>query len=189
MTLPAVLSTVIALFPVSEVLLALRRRASGAEAAARDRGSLRTLWVVITIAVTAAIALQRAPWGRVYVPSAVLDPVALALMLGGLALRWSAILVLGRQFTVNVAIRRDHRLVRSGPYRWVRHPSYTGLLVTFLGMGLSFHHWLSLLVLLVPIGAALARRIAVEEQALRAAFGAEYDDYSARTWRLLPWVH
>jgi protein-S-isoprenylcysteine O-methyltransferase len=147
------------------------------------------LWIVITLAVTASILLQGVRGGRLPWPAAVLDPLALALLLGGLALRWTAILTLGRHFTVNVAISSDHRLVRTGPYRVVRHPSYTGLLIAFLGMGLAFHNGWSLAVLLVPVGAALAHRISVEERALREAFGAEYEDYAAHTWRLVPWIH
>jgi len=189
MTLSNVLSWTILLFPVSEVLLALRRRASRADSGRHDRGSLVALWVVITLAVTASILLQGVAWARLPWRAGLLDPIALVLLLGGLALRWTAILTLGRHFTVNVAIARDHRLVRSGPYRLVRHPSYTGLLVAFLGMGLAFHSWLSLAVLLLPVSAALAHRIAVEERALREAFGAEYDEWAARTWRLVPWIH
>jgi len=189
MTLSTVLSWTILLFPVSEVLLALRRRASRADSGQRDRGSLLALWIVITLAVTASILLQGVAWARLPWRAAILDPLALALLVGGLVLRWVAILTLGRHFTVNVAIARDHRLVRSGPYRLVRHPSYTGLLVAFLGMGIAFHSWLSLAVLLVPVTAALAHRITIEEHALREAFGREYEDWAARTWRLLPWVH
>ena len=64
-----------------------------------------------------------------------------------------------------------------------------GLLLAFVGVGLAFHSWLSLLVLLLPVSIALVRRIVVEEEALRAAFGAEYDAYAARTSRLIPWMY
>jgi protein-S-isoprenylcysteine O-methyltransferase len=188
-TLSTLLSLIILLFPVSEVALAFRRRASRADSASQDRGSMWTLWVVITLSVIGAIAAQRGSIGRMSLPASLLNSLALSLLLCGLAIRWAAILTLGKYFTVNVAIARDHRIIQSGPYRFVRHPSYSGLLLAFVGMGLSFHNWLSLVILVVPIAAALALRIAVEERALRAAFGAEYDSYSARTWRLIPWLH
>ncbi len=148
-----------------------------------------TLWAVITLSVAGSIAARRTGIGRMSLPASVLDPLALSLLLCGLAIRWAAILTLGRYFTVNVAIARDHRIVQAGLYRFVRHPSYSGLLLAFVGMGLSFHSWLSLGILVLPIAAALARRIGVEEQALRAAFGGEYEAYAARTWRLIPWIH
>ncbi len=148
-----------------------------------------TLWAVVFVSVFGSIAAQRTSIGRMSLPASVIDPLALSLLLGGLAIRWAAILTLGKYFTVNVAIAPDHRIVQSGPYRFVRHPSYSGLLLAFVGMGLAFHSWLSLAILVLPITAALALRIVVEERALHAAFGAEYEAYAARTWRLVPWIH
>jgi protein-S-isoprenylcysteine O-methyltransferase len=188
MTLSSFLSLAILLFPISEIALALVRRASNSDSLSRDRGSMWILWVTITLSVVGSIAAQRTGVGRMSIPAPLLNVPALSLMLCGLAIRWAAILTLGRYFTVNVAIARDHRIVQSGLYRFVRHPSYSGLLLAFVGMGLSFHNWLSLALLILPITGALALRIAVEERALRAAFGAEYEAYSARTWRLVPWL-
>ena len=86
------------------------------------------------------------------------------------------------------AIQPGHAVIRTGPYRYVRHPSYTGLFLAFLGLGLYFHNWLSLLVLLVPVSLALANRVAKEEAALRASLGHEYAAYCARTKRFIPWL-
>jgi len=188
MTLSMLLSLTIFLFPISEIALAILRRASKADSASRDRGSMWILWVVITLSVLGSIVFQRMDLGRMALSGNLLDVLALAVMICGLVIRWTAILTLGKFFTVNVAIGEDHRIVQSGLYRFVRHPSYTGLLVIFFGMGLAFHSWLSLATLILPIGAGLALRIAVEERALHAAFGADYDAYAARTWRLIPWV-
>jgi protein-S-isoprenylcysteine O-methyltransferase len=109
-------------------------------------------------------------------------------MIGGLALRWWAVVTLGRFFTVDVATHADHSLVDTGPFHFVRHPSYTGLLLAFLGFGVSMGNALSLLVLMPPIVAALSYRMRVEEAALRGALGAPYADYCARTKRLIPGV-
>ncbi len=115
--------------------------------------------------------------------------LALAFLASGLVLRWASILTLGRLFTVDVAIHVEHRIVESGPYRLIRHPSYAGLLLAFVGLGFFFSNWMSLAALVVPIAAAVLNRIAKEEDTLRRAFGSAYEDYCARTRRLVPWVY
>jgi protein-S-isoprenylcysteine O-methyltransferase Ste14 len=96
---------------------------------------------------------------------------------------------LGRFFTVNVAIAKDHRVVSDGPYRFVRHPSYTGALVAFIGLGILVHNWMAALLLVVPITIMFLWRIHIEERALSAALGKAYTDYMARTKRLIPFVY
>lgn len=169
----------------SELGLLLFKRAGGS-AGKRDRRSLSALWLVIlgcvAAAVIAAHGLPRSPL------LAALRPLAVALFAAGLALRWYAILYLGRYFTVDVAIAADHRVVDTGPYRYLRHPSYAGALLAFFGYGLSLANWLSLLLLTLPIALMFGRRITIEEAALSAALGAAYRDYAARTRRLIPFV-
>ena len=114
--------------------------------------------------------------------------LGVALLVAGVCVRWSAIRALGKFFTGVVLIREDHRLLRSGLYKHVRHPSYTGGLVAHLGLGLSFANWFSLAFSTVPFVLAASYRIRVEERALREAFGAEYDAYARETKRLVPKV-
>lgn len=114
--------------------------------------------------------------------------IGLVLFAGGIALRWWSIAVLGKFFTVDVAISDQHRVVDTGPYRFVRHPSYTGALVALLGLGLCLGNWLSMLCLMTPITAAFLWRIRVEERALVAALGENYLNYARRTKRLIPFV-
>jgi protein-S-isoprenylcysteine O-methyltransferase len=121
-------------------------------------------------------------------PEASIRTVALTLFAVGLAVRWWAVVTLGRFFTVDVATHDDHALVDSGPFRFVRHPSYTGLILAFLAVGVSLGNAVSLVVLIVPVVAALSYRMRVEEAALRTALGASYDDYCARTKRLVPGI-
>jgi protein-S-isoprenylcysteine O-methyltransferase Ste14 len=114
--------------------------------------------------------------------------IGAAVMIAGLGLRLWAMLVLGRFFTVTVTIQEDHRVVDSGPYRVVRHPSYTGLLVLFVGFGIALDNWLSLLALFALPLAGILLRIRAEEAALSIALGERYTDYAARTDRLIPGV-
>ena len=89
--------------------------------------------------------------------------LGLGLFLGGIILRWYSIWYLGRYFTVDVAIAKEHRVIDAGPYRFIRHPSYTGALVAFLGFGFCLGNYMSILFLILPILGAFMWRIHVEE--------------------------
>jgi len=109
-------------------------------------------------------------------------------MLAGMALRFYAMSVLGRFFTYYVATHSKQTVVEVGPYRYIRHPSYTGALMILAGLGLSLGNWAGLVALLVCIGIAYAYRISVEESVLAAALGEPYQQYMRRTQRLVPFL-
>jgi protein-S-isoprenylcysteine O-methyltransferase len=90
---------------------------------------------------------------------------------------------------VDVTIEKDHALVERGPFRIVRHPSYTGVLLAFVGLALSLRNGAALLVILIPIGAAFVHRMNVEEDALSRALGPRYAKYMERTKRLVPFIY
>ncbi|MEO8066552.1 MAG: isoprenylcysteine carboxylmethyltransferase family protein [Flavobacteriales bacterium] len=175
------------LLGVSEIGLALFKRA-GRSAESKDRGSFLALWGVIGLSIFCAISVTHAlpEYGVAY--SDALYWTGLLLFVLGTALRWWSIIHLGKFFTVNVAIAADHRVVDNGPYRYVRHPSYSGVFVAFIGLGLLLFNWLSLLVLVLPVVGMFMWRISVEERALRNALGQPYEAYMQRTKRLVPWV-
>lgn len=173
---------------LSEVFLSATRRSRGS-GVRQDRSTLGILWLVIGLSVAASV------YGRLHVRAAALPHhqilawVSIIIFAAGLALRWWAIIVLGRFFTIDVQIAKDHELIERGPFRFVRHPSYTGVLLAFLGLGLSLDNWVALLVLLVPITAAFIHRMNVEEEALETALGKQYATYMRRTKRLLPGIY
>jgi protein-S-isoprenylcysteine O-methyltransferase len=173
----------------SEVLLTVTRRSRSRTGEKQDRSTLGMLWVVIMASVAAGLYVA------MYFPAArlpgrrALEVVAVLLFVLGLALRWWAIVTLGRFFTVDVTIEKDHELVERGPFHWLRHPSYTGVLLAFLGFALSLQNWAALLVVLLPITAAFIHRINVEEEALTRVLGAQYREYIGRTKRLVPFVY
>jgi protein-S-isoprenylcysteine O-methyltransferase Ste14 len=111
-----------------------------------------------------------------------------ALIVLGLAIRWTAVVTLWRYFTVDVSIRRDHRVIQHGIYRIIRHPAYLGSLISFIGLGVTFMNWLSLAAIVIGTLIVFSYRIAVEERALVTALGDEYRAYAARTKRLIPGV-
>jgi protein-S-isoprenylcysteine O-methyltransferase Ste14 len=115
--------------------------------------------------------------------------LSVAILAAGLAIRWTAVATLGKKFSANVAIHASQTLHRSGLFRFVRHPSYTGLLLIFVALGIHTRSWWGLAVMLIPTTAALLYRIHVEEAALVVAFGQEYRDYSRTTKRLIPGIY
>lgn len=172
----------------SEVLLTVTRRSRG-DGVREDRSTLRVLWIVIMLSVFAALYVA-VHWRAAVLPSRRLFAlVGVVLFVAGLALRWWSIITLGRFFTVDVQIAKDHEVVERGPFRLVRHPSYAGVLLAFVGFALSVGNWAALLVMLVPIFAALLHRIDVEEQALQRALGERYQSYMQRTKRLVPFIY
>jgi protein-S-isoprenylcysteine O-methyltransferase len=171
---------------VSELGLSIFKRSKRTHG--EDRGSAALLWITISASIALSIVVRaRTPWADVPGLRA-LRPLWLALFIAALTLRWWAIVHLGRFFTVNVAIAADQVVVDDGPYRWVRHPSYTGALLAFLAYALYVGHWIGLLIVMVPISIAFARRIAIEEAALSAGLGEPYRAYMRRTKRLVPFV-
>ncbi len=114
--------------------------------------------------------------------------IGVALCAVGGVLRLAPVFVLGRRFSGLVAIQPDHRLVTHGIYGLIRHPSYLGLLVSALGWGLAFRAGVGVIIAALMLPVVLAR-IKAEERLLSEAFGAEYEAYRARTWRLVPHVY
>jgi protein-S-isoprenylcysteine O-methyltransferase Ste14 len=167
---------------VLELGLRVRERLQGRGSAARDRATR----VLIAVSLGAAIALaaltaSRAP--RIAGPH---RAAGLIVMWLGLAIRVWAIAALGRAFRTTVEVDPAQAVVTTGPYRWVRHPSYTGLLLIVTGYGLAAGNWLALAVCAVLPLPALLRRIAVEEAELTRVLGDRYRAYQAQTKRLIP---
>jgi protein-S-isoprenylcysteine O-methyltransferase len=175
----------LALYWVSESIVVRRMRAGGPDAV-DDRGSLRLLAIVFPLSWWSAIALA---WvAPASFRNAGVFYAGLGCMVAGQILRTWSIAVLGRLFTVNVAIREGHRLIESGPYRVLRHPSYTAILLVHLGIGLCIGNALSLFALVVPIAAVLINRVRVEEDVLVKGLST-YGEYVRRTYRLVPGIY
>jgi protein-S-isoprenylcysteine O-methyltransferase len=176
-----------ALWVAGELWMQWRRRLP-AWAARGDRGSMAVLvtlvWGGVILGMATAVLLPGAAIGT---GSAAVFAAGLALMLGGIVLRWYAVAVLGAAFTVTVGTQPGQGVVERGPYRWVRHPSYTGSLLTILGILLCTTNAVSLLAFALPL-AGYAYRIPVEERALVDGLGDEYRAYMRRTRRLVPFV-
>jgi protein-S-isoprenylcysteine O-methyltransferase len=164
-----------------DLWLGARRRGS------QDRGTI--WWAAGSILVGVAAGFAFAEVHSLNLPgSLVWEVVGLSVAWAGIGLRVWAIRTLGRFFTTVVIVRDDYQLVSAGPYRWLVHPSYTGLLLTLFGLGCALDNVGSALaMLLIPL-IGIRRRISVEEEALRGRFGAAYDTFIRDRFRLIPHV-
>ncbi len=114
--------------------------------------------------------------------------MGLVLMALGIFVRQWSILTLGRFFTGDVRVSAQQPVIDSGPYRWVRHPSYSGLIIFFIGFALALTNFISLAILAIVPTIGLLARIHFEERALVASLGEPYRRYAATHKRLIPRV-
>ena len=161
----------------------LRRR--GATRVERDRGSGPLIIFTVFVSIILAFSFGYAGIGEL--PDWAFFLGIFLMFLGILVRQW-AIAVLGRFFSLTVRVAEDHRVVEKGPYRLVRHPSYTGVLITFIGLGLAVQSWGALLVLLGVFSVAFGYRMKIEEKTLLSELGDSYASYMKRTKRLIPFL-
>ena len=151
----------------------------------RDRGSAALIIATVWVSLILAFAFGYAGVGML--PDWVFYVGIFLILLGILVRQW-AIAVLGRFFSLRVQVSEDQRVVAKGPYRFVRHPSYTGVLVTFIGLALAVQSWGALLVLLGVFSLPFGYRMKVEEKTLLSELGDDYASYMKRTKRLIPYL-
>ena len=169
---------------LSEIVLNIAARSKTGKSDAKDKGSIIIIWLTLFVSIAAGvvIAVNYPSFGK-------LQTIAgAALVVAGVIFRWIAILSLGKMFTTNVSIQNEHKLKTDGLYGVLRHPSYTGSLMSFLGLGISLGNIYSLIVVFIPVTLAFLYRIKVEEDALSKHFGEEYEIYKSRTKKLLPFI-
>lgn len=154
-----------------------------------DRGNR---WVLTAFSVVALLTAIAPPWADRHAFATFGGEgtrwIGVALYTVGGALRLWPVFVLGRRFSGLVAIQSGHTLETRGIYTYIRNPSYLGLLINMVGWGLAFRGWTGIAIALVTL-VPLVSRMRAEERLLRAHFGAEYEAYRGRTWRLVPGVY
>ena len=156
-----------------------------AEAKSSESSASRAFHVLLAnVAVLLVIAPIRG-LGRFLPASFVSMAAGIVVELLGLFLAIWARRALGRNWSGEISIKVEHELIRSGPYQWLRHPIYTGVLAMYMGGALITGEWLAV-VGVAMAGFAYWRKIRLEEANLRVAFAAEYDSYRGDTWALIP---
>jgi protein-S-isoprenylcysteine O-methyltransferase Ste14 len=182
--MPVLLDVTLAGWAAFELGLRVRETVQCKGGTAEDRATRILIAAAIGAAIVVALlTANRASSLRIPGPH---RTAGLIVMWLGLAIRVWAVAALGRAFRTTVEIDPDQGIVTSGPYRWVRHPSYTGLLAIMAGLGLAAGNWLALVACVALPLAALLRRIHVEEAELTRVLGQPYRLYRTRTKRLVP---
>jgi len=172
-----------------EIAIAIKTRVRFTSAGALEYRSERLIWMVVAVALAASLWIKQLHLATLPIEAFNRQVIAIVIFIGSLALRCSAVLSLGQFFSTTVITQESHRLIDSGPYRFIRHPAYTGLLTAFLAAGIAMGDGLALLILLGPVGYVLMQRMRIEERWLSEHFGKDYDDYCRRTGKLIPWLY
>ncbi len=163
-----------------------RRRFSGRTA---DRGSFFGFIICIPLGLIIAFnaAFQHPEW-RIPFAQPALSWAGIVLIWAGMAFRLWAIQTLGHFFRTSVVVQEGHQLVTAGPYRWVRHPAYTGAIATTIGLGLALGNWVSLAAMAILPSIAILFRMQVEERALTEQFGEAYEDFRKTRSAVIPFI-
>ena len=153
----------------------------------QDAGTFRALVVGSPLALLAAVAASFSPWLTISDPTFAVV-LGMAMLVAGAVLRRYCFNALGKSFTGTVVVAKDQTIVQDGPYRRVRHPSYTAAFLMFIGVGLALGSWISLAILFLAHCYLYGRRVSVEESAMLATLGEPYREYMTRTKRFIPFV-
>ena len=183
-----IFNIVLILWIVSEIvgggiIPGLRRRGTRIKRKDRGTGLVIIGGVVLSILIAVIFAgsdIARLPGWFFY--------AGMGLMIAGIIIRQWSIAVLGRYFSTSVGIQKDQKVVQTGPYRLVRHPSYTGALLIMVGIGLALQSWGAVLVILMISAITYGYRIRMEEKVLVSELGDEYLQYMKKTKRIIPYL-
>jgi len=172
-----------------EILLVVRDRIQGKGSTGNDRGTRYLNFAAIFLGITVAGILRGN--SRFFFPAGWSNTVfwvGLCIIVLGFAFRIWSVIALGASFRTTVETHTNQLVVSNGPYRLLRHPSYTGLLMMCIGCGIADQNWLSLAFAVILPLAALLYRIRIEEAALVSSIGSNYVEYQRNTKKLIPWV-
>ena len=158
--------------------------------ARREPGASRLGHSLLMIVAGVLLSLRHLPGGlsaHFFQPSAATYALGLIMVAGGLGISIWARRVLGRNWSGIVTVKQDHELIRTGPYRYVRHPIYTGLLLAILGTALIFGEWRGLIAFVI-FTAAIMLKVRAEERFMDESFPEQYARYRAEVPALLPFL-
>jgi protein-S-isoprenylcysteine O-methyltransferase Ste14 len=190
MTIYSIVLTIASLiWAAYEIWLLLKDRKQDKGHTGIDRGSRFLNFISITLGISGAALINDIssftfPGGK----TGTVFWIGILIIVLGFALRVWAVTTLGVSFRTTVEINVNQKVIKNGPYKLIRHPSYTGLLLFCLGYGIAVQNWLSLFVAVVLPLSALIYRMQVEEKALVSSLGSEYETYLRSTKKLIPWI-
>jgi len=172
----------------------LRKRPPQASEAKRDRLSL----VGIALQMIGYFLAWFQPPHRPFLPPVaalsgifgiLFSVMTIALAAGSGWLIEAAIGTLGKQWALPARLVEGHKLITVGPYAYVRNPIYTGMLGMLIATGLAMEHWIATIAAVVIFAVGMVIRVRSEEKLLRAAFGAEFEEYAKKVPAVIPGVY
>ena len=152
-----------------------------------DKGSLRLLYILITIGYILSFLIGSTRTGRIYHWD-MFFIMGILLIAAGLFIRIKAILTLNKYFTYVVSKIDDHKLIETGLYKRIRHPGYLGQIIIFIGISCALSNWLSIALMFIPVMIGYLYRIKVEEKFMEDQMGEVYINYQKRTNKLIPLI-
>lgn len=154
-----------------------------------EQGSRRRLWLGSLTGIGLALLFKHWMWLPIPIDYLPRQAMALTVFALGLHLRYRAVRHLGQWFTTHITIHQGHDLIADGPYRHLRHPAYSGLLIALAGAGLAMGDGLAWACVVAPCFYALNHRIDLEERMLARTFGDEFTEYTRTRRKLIPWLY
>ena len=174
---------------VAELKLSRKAKRQLQQALQGEQQTQTWLWLRVSGSLLLALVFKPSAWLPIPLDYVLRQVLGLSLCLSGLGLRYWAVVTLGKFFSTHVQIIKQHQLIMLGPYRRLRHPAYSGLLLALAGAGLAMGDWLAFGMLTVAPFCAFHARICLEEKLLQDKFGADYVTYAKNTYKLLPLVY
>lgn len=171
----------------SELWISLREW--GEADTAQDRHTKKVFAFCAAAAISIGLLGPRPPAYTIYHSRAIMLFLGSATMLLGISLRVLSVLALGQYFRTTVMIQKGQTVIKTGPYKYIRHPSYLGTLITVFGFGLAVDNWFVTGAMLAVMFYGIAQRIAVEEEVMERGFGKAYIDYKRKTKKLIPKIY
>jgi protein-S-isoprenylcysteine O-methyltransferase Ste14 len=176
------------LYGFFEVFMNLKQRRKSNISTSGDKRSLWLLYSLITVGYALSFSVGATKIGRIYYWNTFFA-IGMALIVVGLLIRIHSILTLKQYFTYSIAKVENHKLIKTGLYKFIRHPGYLGQLIIFFGISTSISNWLSILAMMIPITIGYIYRIKVEESFMIEQLGEEYLNYQERTKRIIPMIY
>ena len=171
-------------FMLEFILMIVKRSKNKGTKLKKDKMSLLLLWIAITLGITTGFFnANYKEWNNWNYSITI---IGLCILIVGIIIRWISIIQLNKEFTVDVAILANHKLNTNGMYKYIRHPSYLGLLLICFGLSIAMNSIISLIVITIPVLFAIIYRIKVEEKILINEFGDVYKDYMIITNKIIP---
>lgn len=180
---------IVSAFTLSGIIINLWKRVpTKINQSQNDGRTLLLFRLIIPTAIIVSLSFYFLDLGNILFPTRVIY-LGYILVFLGLAIRWIAVVSLGKSFTVKITIQSGQTLKTNGIYNRIRHPSYTGLLIYYLGLGLAMHNWICIILLIVLPVYVVKKRIDLEETVLLAHFKDEFKAYMEKSWKLFPFVY